>query len=197
MEPAEFFDPIILSQTPDPAAPWTALNVAAVYQDTLTRDWVLQACDCTTQRLRPAGLRSNWWRMDFLRHPQIFDAAVQAACEADVIFVSVYAAESVPSQVVQWCEEWLARRRLKEGALVALVGTAPPPGPPLAATLDYWRRAAERGGLDFLPYEKRLAGQRAVGAAAPLALPAHASYPHPPDGFRYNDESHYHFGLNE
>jgi hypothetical protein len=159
MARTESFEPITLSYeaAAEPAERWMDLNVVVAYQDLLTREWAREVCSRTTRRVGTGFFRSTWWKTDFLAHPQLFAKAIEAAIRADVMIVSVHAAETIPVVLSRWFEEWLAQRaqqeRAKTGALIALIAARQPAAPQLASTRECLRGIADRGHLDFLPHD--------------------------------------------
>lgn len=158
MEHSESFEPISLSRegVTSSTEPWMSLNVAVMYQDAITRGWALQLDGRTTEWLGSGAMHSTWWKMDFLDHSKIFEESVKAVLVADLLIVAVHASEVIPPSLERWFGAWLPQRTQGDGALVAMVGTTGKSGPALAFTLEYLRRVANRGGLDFIPQEKRV-----------------------------------------
>jgi hypothetical protein len=131
------------------------LNIAGVYEDGVTQDWATQTCHCATQLARVGRVQNSWFNINSLGDPEIFSDAVCAALMADVIVVSVYAAEELPPGLYSWFEMWLARRPARGGALTALVGVAEPLDSHSARTFGYLQAVAHKGQLDFIPQERK------------------------------------------
>jgi len=102
------------------------LNIAGVYQDSVTRDWAMQSCRQATQLAGGERVQNTWCNTNSLSDPGILLDAVRAAVAADVIVISVYAADELPLDLYVWIEAWLPRRLSRRGALAALVGVAEP-----------------------------------------------------------------------
>jgi hypothetical protein len=81
-------------------------------------------------------------------------AAVRAALVADVIVVSVYAADDLPLDLYVWINAWLPRRNAREGAFTALIGADKPQDPQSVRTHDYLQAVARKARLDFIPLLK-------------------------------------------
>jgi hypothetical protein len=79
--------------------------------------------------------------------------AVRAALAADVIVISVYAADELPLNLYAWVAAWLPRRSSRMGALAALVGIAEPPDSPPVRTIEYLQAVARKAQLDFIPQQ--------------------------------------------
>ena len=139
------------------------LKICATYQDTLSREWTRTVLNRTAYLVGSESLQCTWWKMDFLSHPLVLTEAVKAAAQADVLIVAVQGTDTVPEELAHWTDEWLVQRREKAGALIALVGLPDRADSPAPVTLEYLRRAATQGGLDFLPQSKPWASE-------PLAL---------------------------
>ena len=139
-----------------------SLNIAGIYQDNVTRDWAMQTCRQATQLAGEERIQNAWFDVNSLSDQGILLHAVRAALVADVIVVSVYAADELPFGLYVWFEAWLPRRRSPVGALAALIGVAEPPGSQFVRTLAYLQAVARKAHLDFVPQERK----------RPLACPA-------------------------
>jgi hypothetical protein len=129
-----------------------ALNVAGVYQDSVTREWAMQFC---RRAMRVAGEESvecAWYSTKSLRDTGFLGDAVSAALVADVIVVSVYAADELPLALYVWVEAWLPRRLSRAGALAALIGVEPPESQSIR-TIKYLQAVARRARLEFVEQE--------------------------------------------
>lgn len=131
------------------------LNVAGIYQDTLTRDWAMQTCRPVAQLAGEERVRNMWYNAHSLSDQGILQDAVRAALTADVIMVSVYAADELPLDLYVWFEAWLPRRPARVGALTALIGVAEPADPQFIRTLRYLQAVAHKAQLDFVPQERK------------------------------------------
>ena len=86
--------------------------------------------------------------------PEILLAAVRAALQADVIVVSVHAADELPLDLYVWIDVWLPRRSARMGALVALIGVPGKPASQAVRTQEYLQAVARRAELDFMTHER-------------------------------------------
>ena len=154
-------EPIVLSRAAGDGLEESAppLHIAVVYEDTLSRGWALQTCAHAARLVPNLPVHTTWWKIRLLEDPQIFATAVQAAARADVVCVSLRAAEKVPAALSRWFDAFMTQRSANEGALLALVGVTPPARPHLGSTLEYLRAVAERGRLAFLPQEMEMLGR--------------------------------------
>ncbi|HTA29665.1 MAG TPA: hypothetical protein VK731_04240 [Candidatus Cybelea sp.] len=131
-----------------------ALNIAGVYQDSVTREWGLQNCRRATQLAGEERVQNTWYDVHSLSDPGILLKAVRAALEADVIVVSLYAADELPLDLYVWVQVWLPRRFWRAGILTALIGVAESPDAQSDRTLQYLQAVASKAQLDFVT-EKR------------------------------------------
>jgi hypothetical protein len=139
-----------------PDAPAFSLRVAGVYQDRVTREWAIWTCRRATRLAGEGSIQSTWYSASSLGEPAFLAEAVLATTVADVILVSVYAADELPLDLYVWIDAWLPRRPLRVGALRALVGVAEPRQPQSVRTLDYLQAVARKAQLDFIPQERQL-----------------------------------------
>src|SRR5580658_2002961 len=83
------------------------LNIAGAYQDWVTEGWATQTCHLATQRARAGRVQNSWFNINSLGDPEILAKAICAALTADVIVVSVYAADELPLDLYTWFDLWL------------------------------------------------------------------------------------------
>jgi hypothetical protein len=96
-------------------------------------------------------IRNKWYDVHSLSDLGILLEAVRAALVADVIVISVHAADELPLGLYVWIDAWLPRRTASEGALTALIGADEPQGPESFRTREYLQAVARKGHLDFIP----------------------------------------------
>jgi hypothetical protein len=97
-------------------------------------------------------LRSEVWKFDLFAHPQLAQEAASEAVETDIIIISVRQNGALPSLIIDWIESWLPQKAGRQSALIALTGQeagVEPPGDNAQPVLEYLRRAAEAGEMDF------------------------------------------------
>lgn len=145
------------------------LNIVGIYQDTVTRDWAIQICQQATQSARVGHVQNSWFNVHSLGDSGVFEDAVGAALRADVIVVSIYAADELPLELCVWFEAWLARRPVRVSALTALIGVADPLDSESLRTIKYLEGVARKGQLDFIPQERQ---RPVVSLGSPARQPA-------------------------
>ena len=134
-----------------------ALNIVGVYQDSVTQSWGVPMCRLAMQLAGEDHVRNTWYDVHSLDDIETLLEAVRAALVADVIVISVYAAEELPLGLYVWIDAWLPRRTSREGALTALIGADQPQDLPSFRTCDYLQAVARKAQLDFIPlFENRL-----------------------------------------
>jgi hypothetical protein len=173
-----------------------ALNIAGVYQDTVTRDWAVQSFVHATRLAEDKRIHNKWYDVDALSDSSILLEAVGAALVADVIVISVYAAEVLPLNLYVWITAWLPRRTSRVGALAALVGVAEPLDSPSVGTIDYLQAVAHRAQLDFVPHARRRTVASPV-SLEPVAAPAGAGVPSLLEQPSQGHSAWHRWGLNE
>lgn len=94
------------------------------------------------------------WKFDVLEIPEVREAAVNDAANAQVVFVATRGAGELPSEVKAWIEQWIARNNQKREAarLLALLFD-PPAGQADASAFPqfaYLRQAARKGSMEFI-----------------------------------------------
>jgi hypothetical protein len=190
LERTAFWDGVAIA----PVVSGYTLNIAGVYQDSVTRDWAMQSCRQATQLAGGERVQNTWCNTNSLSDPGILLDAVRAAVAADVIVISVYAADELPLDLYVWIEAWLPRRLSRRGALAALVGVAEPLDSPSVRTLEYLQALARKAQLDFIPQQRERPATSVVSSMDLITEPASTAvkslYGHRYDAYR-------HWGLNE
>jgi hypothetical protein len=137
-----------------------ALNIVGVYQDPLTQSWGVPMCRLAAQLVGEKHIRNLWYDAHTLTDTAVLLSAVHAALVADVIVVSVHAADELPVGLYVWIDAWLPRRASREGALTALIGADEPRDFQSAPTRAYLQAVARKAQLDFIPiFQARLQGE--------------------------------------
>jgi hypothetical protein len=161
-----------------------ALRVVTVYQDPVTRHWAAELWERVGQLLSGEAVCHRSWKIGDLTSPRVFNDAVQAAAEADVLVVAVRDGGEWPMDLPVWVEAWLPRRAGPAGALVALIGVPPEPEVQPGRAYQYLDTIARKAGLDFLPRERKLPNAASASSSllkvghvsnAPVALPGRPS----------------------
>ena len=128
-----------------------ALNISGVYQDVVTREWATQSYLRATQIGGAESVQKKWYDVNALSDPGVLMEAVDSALLADVIMVSVYAAEELPLNLYVWITAWLPRRPTRAGAMTAWVGVAEAQDSQTIRTIEYLQAVARRAKLEFVP----------------------------------------------
>jgi hypothetical protein len=147
-------------QTMTPPKSEYALNIVGVYQDPVTQSWGQPMCRLATQLAGEDHVRDTWYDVHSLDDIGTLMEAVRAALVADVIVISIYAADELPLGLYVWIDAWLPRRTSREGALTALIGAREPQDPQSFRTREYLQAVARKAELDFIPlFQSRLHGE--------------------------------------
>jgi hypothetical protein len=154
-------EPLKVKFLPDEAetasgGPGYEFKIAVVYQDKVTLSWARQMCHPVALKVGEEYVQHTWHDINSLSDPEILIEAVRAALAADVIVVSIHAADELPLDLYAWINAWLPRRLSRAGALAALIGVAGQPAAQAIRTQEYLQAVARRGQLDFLPHERKL-----------------------------------------
>ena len=174
-----------------------SLNIMGIYQDSVTRDWAVQSCSQATQLAGEKRVQNLWYNADSLRDTGILLEAVRAAVAADVIVISVYAADELPLDLCVWIEAWLPRRLSRVGALAALIGVADPLDSPSVRTLEYLQAMARKAQLDFIPQQRKRPAASLASSIDLIAEPASATAQSLPELYGHRYDAYRHWGLNE
>jgi hypothetical protein len=132
-----------------------ALNLVILYEDALTREWTRELWARVDDLIGSGDICRKVWRICDLQRPAVFAEAVRAAAEAHVLVISFRDKGLFPPRFCDWAEAWV-RHRSAEGAMVALIGVQPRPDATDGQARAYLESVARRGGLDFLPRERKL-----------------------------------------
>ena len=173
------------------------LNIAGVYQDSVTRDWAMQSCRQATQLAGGERVQNTWYNTNSLSDPGILLNAVRAAVAADVIVISVYAADELPLDLYVWIDAWLPRRLSRRGALAALVGVAQPLDSPSVRTLEYLQALARKAQLDFIPQQRERPAASVVSSMDLITEPASTAAQSLQELHSHRCDAYRHWGLNE
>ena len=174
-----------------------AMTVAVAYADTVTRERAMLLCDHLVHKLwQGVDFEITWWKFDYLNHPRIAAAAAGAARRADMVIFSTEADRELTPAVQSWVESWAARREIREGALVALIGNANDPANGTGPIHIYLRSVAQRAEMDYLSNLPDAVPERVGGSIETItqqAAPATSML-----GRIYQRASPYsHWGINE
>jgi hypothetical protein len=136
-----------------------ALNVAVVYQDLFTRQWVGQVRDLMAGIVGQEAIRCTEWKISNLVQPSAYWEGVAALAHADVIVVSLNAADRLPGTFYLWVNMWLQERSGRPGVLVTLLAEAEDANSGAIETRRYLAAVAHQGQLQFLINERSRQGE--------------------------------------
>jgi hypothetical protein len=125
-------------------------SVVVIYDDRLTRARALRACDFLVSQIWDrVELDFHWWRSDFLKDPQLAEAAAQDARTADFLIVCSRDPEELSPTLESWIETWIDKRAGSRGALIDLTNLRAM-GSELLPRESLLRQVAQRGKFDYL-----------------------------------------------
>ncbi len=137
-----------------PSIAWSdaeyALNIAIVYQDARTRQWAGTVQDRLAELVEEEAVHSTEWEISELSEPRTYSEGVAALARADVIVVSLYESQRLPSVFYLWVKLWLQVRAGRPGALVALIVPAEGLNKGSRETRRYLCAVASQGRLELL-----------------------------------------------
>jgi hypothetical protein len=137
-----------------------ALNVALVYQDAPTRQWAAEVRDLMAEVVGHDAIHWTEWKIGDLVEPGVYWEGVAALTQADVIVVSLHAAERLPAAFYLWVNLWLQERCGLPGALVALIVPPQQANPqPRNETRAYLAAVATQGRLECFMQERDHPGE--------------------------------------
>jgi hypothetical protein len=172
------------------------LKIAGVYQNNVTRDWATQTSGLATRLAGEIRVQNNWYDLNGMSDPCLLLEAVRAALLADVIVISVFAADELPINLDAWIAAWLPRRLSQAGVLAALVGAAELIDSQSVRTLEYLQGVARKARLDYIPQERK----RPVATSVLIRSIVEGSATNDrtlPELYGLRHDGYYHWGLNE
>jgi len=134
---------------PEPTDEYEA-NLALVYQDQTTLACASQVRNRLAELVGEDAIQCTEWNINDLKVPSIYSQGVAALARADVIVVSLYEAERLPSVFYLWVNLWLQVRSGRPGALASLVVPNDQPGQRSLETRRYLCAVASQGRLELL-----------------------------------------------
>ena len=132
------------------------LNVVVVYEDALSREWAMGVYERVAKVVGHDGVQTSWWQISDLCEPGVLAGAVSTTLRADVIVVSIRAADGLPLPFYVWVNGWLPHRTPSTAALIALLPTPEKPDSRSGRVGQYLRAVATQGRMDFLCEEREL-----------------------------------------
>jgi hypothetical protein len=103
--------------------------------------------------------RCTEWKISDLVEPRVYWEGVAALAHADVIVVSLYAADRLPASFYLWVNLWLQERFMHPGVLVALLIPTEESNSGSIETRRYLSAVAHQGHLEFLIQERNRQGE--------------------------------------
>jgi hypothetical protein len=167
------------------------LTVVLLYEDALTRRWTQEVCELVERLAGRERVEWRSWGLSDLSESKVLAEACQVTVRADLIVVSVYAAQNLPLNLYLWVEAWLPRRLHVRAALLSLITMGTSAGARCHHAQNYLEAVANRTGLDFLMEERDLLLEPLSNY--PGKFMNKVSVDHVP-GHRQNYD---HWGLNE
>lgn len=95
------------------------------------------------------------WLFNMFRLPELQEIAAEEAAAADLIVISVHAAEDLPDEARGWLDRWVEGGVSRDA--VMLVMQDAPAGEEAGPVEEYLREAARRGGMEFVLETRALA----------------------------------------
>ena len=89
------------------------------------------------------------WSFDLLTTVDWREVAASDAVNADILIIATSHANRLPSDVEEWAESAISRKRGTAAAVVALFGSDDRPGCAGSSRLETIQRAAHQAGLEF------------------------------------------------
>ena len=124
-------------------------KVVLVHQDLAAQKHAMGFWDRVTQLVGNEAAACASWSVAQLSQPQVFDQAVAAAVQAEVIVVAVQSANTLAPALRAWIDSWRGLRRRREGALIAVLGLPAHPGASSDCVQEHLHATARKGGMDF------------------------------------------------
>jgi hypothetical protein len=145
-----------------------AFRIVVAYEDFVSGIRSKDMAERLTARLKSEYLiNSDLWKFDFLMGRLLWEQAVAAASEADLIIISANAATELPPHAKAWMKSWSAQKSDRRAVLIALLQQEDEiPGEPSPLCI-YLRQIAYEADMDFIcktGYGGKLDFEYTVGA---------------------------------
>jgi hypothetical protein len=129
------------------------VKVVAVYGDHAAHERVERVHDCLREELDvEVHCSVSWWKLDFLRHPEMFLRAVEDALQADVLVFSFRRQEDLPPKGKEWLEAWETRRKARLADWAEAAEQEEPSVVAEGPASGFLLALARRAGLAFFPH---------------------------------------------
>jgi len=148
-------------------------DILIAYEDVSTRNDAMKLERQLARQLQDDyDLQCSWWKFGHLEEPTLRARASDAAVEADMVILSVYAGRPLSSSIQKWIEEWAERRPYHKCALVALVTGAETGSAETQQLIARLHQVARQARMDFFPH---LGLPQAAAACPPCGLAERAT----------------------
>ena len=102
-----------------------SINAVAAYEDAPTDARVNEFCRSVVRNFgRNCEISKQMWLLNELRMPQLRAIAATDAAAADLVIIAIHHSESLPLELKDWIEGWLARKGKHPPVLLALLDPA-------------------------------------------------------------------------
>jgi len=128
------------------------ISISIIYEDAKSRAQAAKLCKRMANKLKTDfRFRLKWWHFKLLRDSKTARAATAATARADVVIVSARAGRELPRKVKDWMQTSLSRRKLPDGALVALIRMAEDLKRGATPVHNFLGAIARQAKMDYLP----------------------------------------------
>ena len=128
------------------------ISISIIYEDAKSRAQAAKLCKRMANKLKTDfRFRLKWWHFKLLRDSKTARAATVATAGADVVIVSACAGRELPRKVKDWMQASLSRRKLPDGALVALIRIAADLKRGAMPVHSFLGSIARQAKMDYLP----------------------------------------------
>lgn len=125
-------------------------SVVVVYEDAVTRQRAMTACDFLMQQLwSEVEFDFHWWRADFLEHAAMAQTAAEQAVDADFLIVCSNSENLMSPALKTWFESWIEDRHGRDGALLDLTESELTTTATAHSMETFLRSVARRAMLDY------------------------------------------------
>jgi len=139
-------------------------KVMVLYENLLARQKAAETCNQMMEQLEAKrAFEFDWWPFHCLNTPVLAQFAEEAAAVADIIVFSLHG-EEFSKEVVNWLENWPARRTNASGLLVLLATWAADSPSLMDTPALQLENVAHRHGMDFMAETRPEAAAMLAGA---------------------------------
>lgn len=140
-----------MTTSPLPIQSKETWSVSVLYEDTDTRERAMGVCDHLMRQFwSDIEFDFNWWRFSFLEDAVLARQASGHAVDADILVIAVRGESELPPGVLDWLEQAVTVRGVREGAFIALLGgDSRDPRLMIRKNDAVLRALAQRAGMDY------------------------------------------------